>query len=57
MIIILPFVLALVSCIYAMRGRRGAALAWLTATLVVNLWCDTDVQAAIVETSRSGLRP
>ena len=37
MIIILPFVLALVSCVYALRGRRGAALAWWAATLVVNL--------------------
>ena len=38
MIIILPFVLALASCIETIRGRRGAALAWWTATLVVNLW-------------------
>jgi len=34
MIIILPFVLAFVSCVYALRGRRGAALAWWTATLI-----------------------
>ena len=33
MIIILPFVLAFVSCVYALRGRRGAALAWWGATL------------------------
>jgi hypothetical protein len=38
MIIILPFVLAFVACVYALRGRRGPALAWWGATLVVNLW-------------------
>jgi len=38
MVIILPFVLAFVSCIYALRGRRSAALGWLAATLIVNLW-------------------
>jgi len=37
MIIILPFVLGLVSCVYVMRGRRGAALGWWSATLIINL--------------------
>jgi hypothetical protein len=36
-IIILPFVLALVAAVYGMRGRRGAAIAWWAVTLVVNL--------------------
>ena len=37
MIIILPFLTALAACWWGLRGQRGAALAWWSVTVAVNV--------------------